>query len=282
MSTEPTRYRKKPIPVGARQLADDADWPAIRRKLRQWAYAAGHIEPELDGAVDRMYALIAQDVAPATDRATTLQEAADRLERKASALLAGLDDLAIFVGKARAVEAEILNREAAELRRLAGEARQPACAECDHPHDAHTEGEDPVTPGICADCPDDDTHHDYEARQDPTPDSETGHRKSVEYFVQSQQPDGTWECGSGYSTDLAFAADRLTARRRIMPDLTLRLAERTTTVVVRALPDCLACRHWKCDGNGPCGALVDAWQRCTCTGPAVSSGQPGTDTEGRP
>ncbi|MEI5522500.1 hypothetical protein WB388_18015 [Streptomyces brasiliscabiei] len=36
---------------------------AIRRKLRQWAYAAGHIESELDGAVDRMYALIAQDVA---------------------------------------------------------------------------------------------------------------------------------------------------------------------------------------------------------------------------
>lgn len=36
---------------------------AIRRKLRQWAYAAGHIESELDGAVARMYALIAQDVA---------------------------------------------------------------------------------------------------------------------------------------------------------------------------------------------------------------------------
>jgi hypothetical protein len=35
---------------------------AIRRKLRRWAYAAGHIEAELDGAVDRVYTLIAQDI----------------------------------------------------------------------------------------------------------------------------------------------------------------------------------------------------------------------------
>lgn len=56
------------------------------------------------------------------DRAAVLTEAAERLERKACALLNGLDDLAIFVGKARAVEAEILKREAVELRRLAAEA----------------------------------------------------------------------------------------------------------------------------------------------------------------
>lgn len=35
---------------------------AIRKKLRGWAYSAGHIESELDAAVDRMYQLIAQDV----------------------------------------------------------------------------------------------------------------------------------------------------------------------------------------------------------------------------
>ncbi|MCX4405918.1 MULTISPECIES: hypothetical protein [unclassified Streptomyces] len=45
---------------------------AIRRKLRQWAYAAGHIESELDGAVDRMYALIAQDVAAGAQTASWL------------------------------------------------------------------------------------------------------------------------------------------------------------------------------------------------------------------
>lgn len=40
------------------------------------------------------------------------------------------------------------------------------CAECDHPHGAHREGEDPVTPGVCRVCEassPDDAHHDYEA-----------------------------------------------------------------------------------------------------------------------
>jgi hypothetical protein len=55
------------------------------------------------------------------------------------------------------------------LRRLAGEARQGRCAECDHPKAAHQDGDDPVTPGTCSLCPDDDAHHDYEARQDPAP-----------------------------------------------------------------------------------------------------------------
>lgn len=102
-----------------------------------------------------------------------------------------------------------------------------------------------------------------------------GRRQTVEYFVQSQQPDGTWESASSFSTDLDFAAARLAARREKMPDLTLRLAERTTTVAVRALPDCLSCRHWSCDGTGECGALLDAWQRCDCTGPATGARQDG-------
>ncbi|MFF9271113.1 hypothetical protein [Streptomyces rochei] len=102
-----------------------------------------------------------------------------------------------------------------------------------------------------------------------------GRGQTVEYFVQSQQPDGTWESASSFSTDLDFAAARLAARREKMPDLTLRLAERTTTVAVRALPDCLSCRHWSCDGTGECGALLDAWQRCDCTGPAAGARQDG-------
>ncbi|MFK0154138.1 hypothetical protein ACIQVK_18955 [Streptomyces sp. NPDC090493] len=150
-----------PVVVPRADRAAGAASPAIRRKLRQWAYAAGHIESELDGAVDRMYALIAQDVAPvaltATDRATTLQEAADRLWALAN----------------RTTERGAGVLWAAEwLRRLAGETRQHLCAECDHPKHVHIEGEDPVPPGTCADCPDDDTHHDYEARQDPAPDRE--------------------------------------------------------------------------------------------------------------
>jgi hypothetical protein len=112
-------------------------------------------------------------------------------------------------------------------------------------------------------------------------------RETVEYFVQSQQPDGTWESASSFSADPTFAAERLAARRRMMPDLVLRLAERTTKVSVQALPDCLGCRHWRCKGNGPCGALLDAWQKCPCTGapatadaPAVGGAQ--QPTEARP
>lgn len=55
---------------------------AIRRKLRRWAYAAGHIESELADAVDRMYAAIAGDIAgqqPATGRADLRQRIAAAL-----------------------------------------------------------------------------------------------------------------------------------------------------------------------------------------------------------
>lgn len=42
--------------------------------------------------------------------------------------------------------------------RLRADAAPGACAECGHPHSVHVEGDDPVTPGSCADCPDDDRH----------------------------------------------------------------------------------------------------------------------------
>jgi hypothetical protein len=44
--------------------ADRAAVPSevVRKTLRRWAYAAGHIESELDDAVNRMYVLVAQDV----------------------------------------------------------------------------------------------------------------------------------------------------------------------------------------------------------------------------
>lgn len=40
-----------------------------------------------------------------------------------------------------------------------------SCAECGHPETQHSEGDDPVTPGECADCLDDspdDARHDYQ------------------------------------------------------------------------------------------------------------------------
>lgn len=131
-------------------------------------------------------------------RAAALREAAEALTRKANKLTDGLHDLAHFVAKDRLREAEILDREAAELRRMADEAQQqeptlaahhaavpagavckcpgdcghqsgteaqqqPVCAECDHPHAAHQEGEDPVSPGRCTACPDSgEEWHDFQ------------------------------------------------------------------------------------------------------------------------
>jgi hypothetical protein len=101
-------------------------------------------------------------------------------------------------------------------------------------------------------------------------------RETVEYFLQAQQDDGTWEDASSFMDALDWAAERLAVKRVKYPDFSWRMAERTTTVTVRPLPDCLTCRHWRCNGDGPCGALLDAWQRCACTGPAAVS-QPGKE-----
>lgn len=66
------------------------------------------------------------------------------------------------------------------------------------------------------------------------------------------------------------AAERLAEARTRWPDFEHRLIETKTKIAVRVLPDCLACGHHKCDSDGPCGALLNSWERCTCTGtPAV-------------
>lgn len=59
-------------------------------------------------------------------------------------------------------------------------------------------------------------------------------RTTVEYFVQCQQPDGSWEQASSTTTDVKFAVDRLAARRRMQPEFVCRLARRTTRVIVEA------------------------------------------------
>ncbi|BBC30045.1 hypothetical protein SGFS_013390 [Streptomyces graminofaciens] len=65
---------------------------------------------------------------------------------------------------------------------------------------------------------------------------ETDRRETVEYFVQCQQPDGTWEQASSTATDLDFATERLAARRRMRPEFVYRIAQRTTVVVVGPAP----------------------------------------------
>ncbi|CAL9314116.1 hypothetical protein [Streptomyces sp. SudanB91_2054] len=59
---------------------------AVRQTLRRWAYAAGHIEAELDGVVDRMYELIARDVRRMADETATTEMPAVDLPTLAAAL----------------------------------------------------------------------------------------------------------------------------------------------------------------------------------------------------
>lgn len=58
------------------------------------------------------------------------------------------------------------------------------------------------------------------------------HSSSVEYFIQCQQPDGTWTNIGSPMDDLTWAAERLTELRERTPDSSLRVARRTTTEVV--------------------------------------------------
>ncbi len=60
----------------------------------------------------------------------------------------------------------------------------------------------------------------------------TERREIVEYFVQCQQPDGTWEQASSTTENPAFVLQRLAERRRAQPDFEYRIARRTTTVRV--------------------------------------------------
>lgn len=59
-------------------------------------------------------------------------------------------------------------------------------------------------------------------------------RTTVEYFIQGQQPDGTWEQASGTTTDPKAAVERRDAKRRTFPDFEFRIARRTTCVIVEA------------------------------------------------
>lgn len=67
----------------------------------------------------------------------------------------------------------------------------------------------------------------------------TEQREANEYFVQCQQPDGTWEQASSTTENPALVLQRLAARRRAQPDFEYRIARRTTTarVVTFDVPD---------------------------------------------
>jgi hypothetical protein len=56
----------------------------------------------------------------------------------------------------------------------------------------------------------------------------------IEYFVQCQQPDGTWAQCSSNSPAADYIVQQRDAHRRKHPEFTYRLARRTTRFVVEA------------------------------------------------
>lgn len=59
-------------------------------------------------------------------------------------------------------------------------------------------------------------------------------RTEIEYFVQCQQPDGSWEQASSMTNDPRDAVERRDRKRQMLPDFTFRVARRVTRVLVQA------------------------------------------------
>jgi hypothetical protein len=61
------------------------------------------------------------------------------------------------------------------------------------------------------------------------------YQRTVEYFVQCQQPDETWAQCSSTTTDPAVVVEQLAAQRRARPDFQFRIARRSTTSVTETV-----------------------------------------------
>ncbi|TMU98075.1 hypothetical protein [Streptomyces sp. DASNCL29] len=78
------------------------------------------------------------------------------------------------------------------------------------------------------------------ATRDRTAQSRTGDRlthQTVEYLLQTRQPDDTWEVSSGAMDAPDWAEERLVQRRERMPQFEHRIAKRTFTVAIEPYPD---------------------------------------------
>ncbi|MFD5579025.1 hypothetical protein [Streptomyces pseudogriseolus] len=95
-----------------------------------------------------------------TDRAAVLHEVADELTRKANKLTERVHDLAYFVARDRLREAEILDREATELRRMADETatETPSMRLARQSVQAMTDTLQRACPPGCVACATDESH----------------------------------------------------------------------------------------------------------------------------
>ncbi|MGA5670022.1 hypothetical protein ACPCTG_31645 [Streptomyces pseudogriseolus] len=146
--------------------------------------------PEQHERVCRTVARIIDDITAghtAGDPAATLREQAERLSTKANKLTENLHNLAYFVAKDRLREAEILDREAAELRRLADETpdtQTPSMRLARQSVQAMADTLQRACPPGCVACATDESHdpapaagarQEATATDEPAPGS-TGHR----------------------------------------------------------------------------------------------------------
>lgn len=60
---------------------------------------------------------------------------------------------------------------------------------------------------------------------------------SLDYFIQCQQPDGSWSQATGPRNDLPDANEELARQRDHRPDCTFRVVQRQSSVVVYTLPE---------------------------------------------
>ena len=240
---------------------------------------------------------------PATDRATVLCEVADRLKQKADALTEGVHDLAMFVAKARIAEAEVLDREADELRRMADEAQQPEPTTADkaaalgmtdaeyraHSHRAAVDAIRAAIPGLYATVGlhVEDVLADAPAIGARQPDTETPRRgDQFEAWLKAQRDE--YEV---HSSPQWAALDEVLDTYRLHADTGTPLSEHACDGPHCDCPPpaaggaggvadetgegrCPACGHTVCDGDGPCGALSGD-DFCTC--PGAMSGQTTAD-----
>ena len=70
----------------------------------------------------------------------------------------------------------------------------------------------------------------------PTVNSDQERGSSVEYFVQCQQPDGSWAQCTSNSPDGDYMLEQRDLKRQSMPEFSFRLAQRTTRVTVQTEP----------------------------------------------
>ncbi|MEU5742008.1 hypothetical protein ABZ784_28955 [Streptomyces tendae] len=104
------------------------------------------------------------------------------------------------------------------------EAAAAPCVECGHPKAVHGEGEDPVTPGQCADCPEDEDRHDYRtaavrqdgAQQLPTPAETAAADESPHVYMDAVQNSAAWAHAFTKAGQMTEALEHVEAMERLL------------------------------------------------------------------